>query len=105
MLQFSRWKVSLVALAAIFALFFTLPNLLHKSVLNSLPSWVPAKTLNLGLDLQGGSSLLEEADVAGLQKIRLSNLVEEVRSELSGNQIKFSNLGQINNTVSVTIDD
>src|ERR1700760_1599089 len=102
MLQFSKWKVSLGALAALLGILFTVPNLLPKPVLSSLPGWVPAKTLNLGLDLQGGSSLLEEADVAGLQKTRLTNLVEEVRSELVGASIKFSNLGQIGNTVSVT---
>src|ERR1700712_3410401 len=105
MLQFSRWKVSLVALAAIFALFFTLPNLLHKPVLASLPSWVPAKTLNLGLDLQGGSSLLLEADTAGLTKTRLTNLVEDVRNDLTSVQIKYSALGANANSVSVTIDD
>lgn len=105
MLQFSKWKVSLVALATLLGILFTVPNLLSKSALNALPSWVPAKTLNLGLDLQGGSSLLEEADVAGLQKTRLTNLVEEVRSELTSGSVKFSNLGQIGATVAVTIDD
>jgi preprotein translocase subunit SecD len=105
MLQFSKWKVSIVALAAIFGILFTIPNLLPKPVLASLPSWVPAKTLNLGLDLQGGSSLLLEADTAGLKKTRLTNLVEDVRNDLTSVPIKFSNLGATPDTVTVTIDD
>ncbi len=105
MLQFSKWKVSLVALAAIFGILFTVPNLLPKSVLASLPSWVPAKTLNLGLDLQGGSSLLLEADTADLKKTRLTNLVEDVRNDLNSVPIHFSSLGATPDTVIVTIDD
>ena len=105
MLHASKWKVGLVVLAAIFGILFTIPNLLPAKTLASLPKWVPAKTLNLGLDLQGGSSLLLEADLPSLKRERLSNLLEDIRNELNSVPIKFSNLGIAGDSVSVTIGD
>ncbi len=79
MMQLSRWKVIVVITTVIFGLLFALPNVLPASVRNSLPPFVPKNTLNLGLDLQGGSYLLLEVDTTALQKEKLSNLTEEVR--------------------------
>ncbi|MGH6967094.1 MAG: protein translocase subunit SecD, partial [Phenylobacterium sp.] len=58
MMNVSRWKVLLVVLATVFGLLFTLPNMLPANVRDRLPAFMPKKVLNLGLDLQGGSSLL-----------------------------------------------
>ena len=58
MLTLSRWKLALVALAVVFGLLFALPNVLPKDMRENLPGFMPSKTLNLGLDLQGGSYLL-----------------------------------------------
>ena len=44
---------------------FTLPNVLPANVRDSLPGFLPKQTLNLGLDLQGGSYLLLEVDTDG----------------------------------------
>ena len=105
MLPLPRWRVVLCVLAALFGVIFTLPNLLPQSALDALPSWAPHQKINLGLDLQGGSYLLLEVDTNALQRERLTNLVEDVRTTLRDKQIIFSGLGQANGAVTVRIND
>lgn len=105
MMTLSRWKVILVVLATLLGAIFTLPNMLPASTLASLPGFVPKKTLALGLDLQGGSSLLLEVDTNALRNERLTNMIEDVRTTLTQEQIAFTDLGQVNGAVSVRITD
>jgi preprotein translocase subunit SecD len=105
MMNLSRWKVSLVVIAAVLGLLFTLPNLLPKSVLASWPSALPKQSLNLGLDLQGGSSLLLEVDTNALMTERLTSMVEDVRTTLRNESIDFTDLGQSGGVISVRISD
>ena len=102
MLALSRWKVILVALSLAFGLIFTLPNLVPTG---TLPSWAPHQRLNLGLDLQGGSYLLLEVDTAALAKERLTNLTEDIRARLKGEQIAFTGPTQHGSVVDVRITD
>jgi preprotein translocase subunit SecD len=103
MMTLSRWKVILVALAILFGVVFTLPNALPQSALDSLPGWAPKAKLNLGLDLQGGSSLLLEVDTASLKTERLTNLIEDVRNALRDQNVNFDGLGQRGDAVVVHI--
>ena len=105
MLNLARWKVTLVILALIFGVLFTLPNLLPVNLRSQMPGWLPGKTLNLGLDLQGGSYLLLEVDTADLRKEKLTALIEDVRKTLRDEQIDFSDLGQVNGSVMVRVTD
>ena len=104
MLQLSRWKVALVALATLFGLVFTIPNLLPPPVFNSLPGFMRQK-LNLGLDLQGGSYLLLEVDLQALKAEQLNTTVEESRRVLGEAGVAFSGLGVQNGAVRVRISD
>ena len=79
MMQLSRWKLIVVIATVLFGLLFALPNALPAKVREGLPGFMPRSTLNLGLDLQGGSYLLLEVDTTALQKEKLNNLTEEVR--------------------------
>ena len=92
MMQLSRWKFVTVTAAIIFGLLFTLPNLLPASMRDAMPGFLPRKTLNLGLDLQGGSYLLLEVDTKALRKEKATNLLEDVRKTLRDEQIIFSDL-------------
>ena len=105
MMTFSRWKVTLVALATVFGILFTLPNLLPPAARDSLPAFLPKKALNLGLDLQGGSYLLYSVDTQALRNERLTNLTEDVRKTLTDEQIGFTDLGVANGALSVRITD
>ena len=105
MLALSRWKILLVVGSIIFGIVYSLPNVLPDSVLAHWPSFLPSKRLNLGLDLQGGSSLLYEVDTVALKKERLGDLGEEAASELRDAQITFSGLTSVNGVVQLKITD
>lgn len=100
MLALSRWKIGLVIAAALFGLIFTLPNLVPPG---TLPAWMPNQRLNLGLDLQGGSYLLLEVDTVALKKERLTNLTEDIRTKLRTEQIDFTGLAVVGDSVNVRI--
>ncbi len=102
MIQLRPWKIVLVAVALLFGILFTLPNLVPAG---SLPGFLPGQRLNLGLDLQGGSYLLYEVDTDALKKEQMGNLVEEARTSLQASQIQFSGLGQNGAGVIVRITD
>src|ERR1700761_5812817 len=94
MMTLSRWKVILVTIAVLFGVVFTLPNMLPQKTLDSLPGWMPKQKLNLGLDLQGGSYLLLEVDTKALKTERITNLIEDVRTNLREQTIAYGGLGQ-----------
>ena len=103
MVQLSRWKVILVALSLVFGLLLAFPNLLSPAQRAALPGFMPKNALNLGLDLQGGSYLLLEVDVAEMRTARLNNLVEDVRVSLSEDQIPTTALQREASGVVVTL--
>ena len=105
MLTLSRWKIIAVTLSVIFGILFSLPNVLPQKTLDAMPSWLPHQKLNLGLDLQGGSYLLYEVDTDALHRERLSNLMEDTRTQLRSEQIPFGELAQQGEVVSVRIGD
>lgn len=105
MLTLSRWKIIAVTLSVIFGILFSLPNVLPQRTLDAMPAWLPHKKLNLGLDLQGGSYLLYEVDTEALHRERLSNLMEDTRSQLRSEQIPFGELNQQGEIISVRIGD
>jgi preprotein translocase subunit SecD len=105
MLALSRWKIILVLGSVIFGILFSLPNVLPDNVLAQWPGFLPHARLNLGLDLQGGSSLLYEVDTDALRKERLTDLAEEARTSLHDAQIEFSDLAVVNGLVSLRVTD
>ncbi len=105
MLILSRWKVTVVIAAAIFGILFTLPNLLPQSMRDALPPFMPSKTLNLGLDLQGGSYLMLEVDTPALVKERSEALMEDVVKTLEDESIRVANPSARQGGASVQIAD
>ena len=105
MLHFARWKILLTVAVLVIGTLYALPNLFTEEQLEGIPSWLPHQRVSLGLDLQGGSHLLLEADVDSVVRERLESIVDEVRIELRKADIGYTDLGVRGDTVSVTIRD
>jgi preprotein translocase subunit SecD len=106
MLDFPRWQVWGILAVLVAGLLLTLPNFFPESALARLPSWVPAKHLNLGLDLRGGSHILLEADVDDIRRQKLEIMEESARGELreaEGGPIRVLDLGTRGGVVSFTV--
>ena len=61
MLDFPRWKVWSISLVILIGILFAIPSMLPADLRAKYPTWLPNATINLGLDLAGGSQLLLEA--------------------------------------------
>ncbi len=94
MLQFPRWKLILVAAVVAFGIIFALPNMFSASTLANMPSWLPHKQVNLGLDLQGGAHLLYQIDEKEMIEDWLKNIRGDVRESLRSARIGYSDLTQ-----------
>ena len=105
MVQMSRWKVILLALSLVFGLLFSYANALSPAQRAALPGWLPKSTLNLGLDLQGGSYLLLQVDVDAMREKRITNLSEDARQTLAENRIAVSGIARDGNGVAITLSD
>ena len=70
---------------------FAFPNILSNDSRKSLPTWLQ-KTVNLGLDLRGGSHIQLQVDINSVMKEYLANILGETRKALRQNQIKYKNL-------------
>ncbi|MDP6390497.1 MAG: protein translocase subunit SecD [Alphaproteobacteria bacterium] len=93
MLDFPTWKRTLILVICALGILYAGPNFLPDRTFEGLPEWMPGKTINLGLDLQGGSHLLLEVDTDAVVKERLENLVESVRVTLRRARVRYSGLG------------
>jgi preprotein translocase subunit SecD len=92
MLNFQPWKTWTVILTCVIGLLLALPDALPRKLLDDLPKWVPARQVNLGLDLQGGSHLLYEVDLAAVAKDRLESALDGLKNELVKAKIPFATL-------------
>ncbi len=92
MVQFPRWQIVLVLAVLLLGLAFAAPNVLPWKASDDLPDWVPHKTVNLGLDLRGGSYLLIEVDLQYVFDQQLEDLVGGLRSALKDEGIGYRNL-------------
>jgi protein-export membrane protein SecD len=105
MLQFSKWKVTIILAIILAGIVFAAPNLINRDKLDSYPSWVPKTVVSLGLDLQGGSHLLYEVDTKALQTERLQSVVDDLRIQLRQANIGYTGLGVQDQVVTVKLLD
>jgi preprotein translocase subunit SecD len=81
MLNFSRWAVAAILLPLVIGVLCAVPTFLPEATVAKLPGFMQTR-VNLGLDLAGGSHLLLEASTQDVAKQRLTNMEEQVRTEL-----------------------
>jgi preprotein translocase subunit SecD len=82
MLDFPRWKVFSISLVILLGIVFAIPSMLPADLEPKYPTWLPSATINLGLDLAGGSQLLLEADQTDFAKNRFQKMEDQVITEL-----------------------
>lgn len=93
MVHIPKWQMILILAVLGLGAAFAAPNLFKRDFTERLPDWLPSEQINLGLDLQGGSYLLLEVDLQAVVEEHLQNLVDNVRTELRGARIGYTDLG------------
>ncbi|MBD3730986.1 MAG: protein translocase subunit SecD [Sphingomonadales bacterium] len=83
MLEFPTWKKAWFWTVALIGLLASLPSVLSLANV-PWPSVLPSPTVNLGLDLAGGSHILLEANSSQVAAQRLENMEEDVRARMRG---------------------
>ena len=106
MLYFARWKIVVILAICLLGLIYASPNFWRPgNVESDLPSWIPYKTVNLGLDLQGGAHLLIEVQTSAVLKERLEAIEDNVRRSLRDVRIGYRGLGVRGNAVVFSVRD
>jgi protein-export membrane protein SecD len=105
MVYFAAWKTLLTLGILLLGIVFAVPNLFTDEQLAELPGWMPARKMNLGLDLRGGSSLLLQVDVQSVIRDRLESTKDEARSILRENKINYTDLDVAENAVVAKLVD
>ncbi len=105
-MYFSRWKAWTIWIVSILSLLIAAPNLVSEATLQQhLPSFVPARQVSLGLDLQGGSHLLLQVDLAAVERDRMANMVDTIRADLRRENIAFSGITQDGPQITLKLND
>ncbi|MEX6632085.1 protein translocase subunit SecD [Hyphococcus lacteus] len=109
MLSFSKLQTAGIMLLILLGVVFCVPNLLSNEARESLPGFLPKGTINLGLDLQGGSHLLLRVETGKVVDDRMKGLMGDLRREMRPNRsagqerISIENLTYNDQTDTITL--
>jgi SecD/SecF fusion protein len=94
MLRFAPWRVASIIALVIVAALLVVPSFLAPGALAGLqgvlPSFLPARAIVLGLDLQGGAHVLLEVDSSSVTKNQVEALRDDVRGKLREGRISIA---------------
>ena len=109
MVYIERWKVVLIVVVCLLGVLYAAPNLMgHASVewlQRNTPGIFPSQTVNLGLDLRGGSHLLLEVNVDSALNERTQAIVEQTRADFRKSKIWYTDLGLRNGALHFKLTD
>ncbi len=109
MVYLERWKVILIATICVLGVLYAAPNVIGAKAVSwlqrTMPAAFPSQTVNLGLDLRGGSHLLLEVAVDTVIDERMQGLVDQTRTELRGARIGYTDLGLSSGSVHFNLTD
>lgn len=107
MLDFPRWRVWMLNILVITGVLLAIPSLLPTNIRSQVAQFLPTPTINLGLDLAGGSHILLEADTSQLAQTRLEALEDGVRSAMrrAEPRIAIDDVSRSNGELSFTVTD
>lgn len=98
MLFFSRWKTFFILGLVALGIMFAAPNAINSETRQNLPSFLQ-KTINLGLDLQGGAHMLLEVDLSSVVQQALVNERTGILTELRDAGLRADNVRITNGIV------
>ncbi len=87
----SRWKFLSVIIVCGLGILFSFPNVVSPDTRKNWPDWLQS-TVNLGLELRGGSHLQFEVDFKDAEKDHLLTLLSDVRKALRKENLGYKNL-------------
>jgi protein-export membrane protein SecD len=94
MLRFAPWRVASILALVVAAVLLVVPSFLSTTTLASLqkavPSFLPARAIVLGLDLQGGAHVLLEVDSASVTRTQVEALRDDARGKLREGHISIA---------------
>lgn len=109
MLHVEKWKIFLTIILCVLGVAYAAPNLMSGErqawLEQKMPGWLPHKTINLGLDLQGGSHLLLQVDIKPVLAERMEAMVESARSDMRREKIGYSDIGATDNGLTFRLKD
>ncbi|MDE2029738.1 MAG: protein translocase subunit SecD [Alphaproteobacteria bacterium] len=109
MVYLERWKVILILVVCAIGVLYSAPNLIGKKNVAWLqahtPSFFPNQTVNLGLDLRGGSHLLLQVATQSVIDEHMQSVVDEARGALRSARIGYTGLGLSNDVVHFKLTD
>jgi preprotein translocase subunit SecD len=106
MVNMPLWKRVFTIGAVLLSMLLALPNVLPKETLESVQRMFPfAKTVNLGLDLQGGSHILLQIDLESVAQQRADDILSALRPALREQKIGYRKLEAEVGGVAVTMRD
>jgi len=107
MLDFPKWKVWAVWLSIAACFLLAIPSFVPENMRERWPGWIPQPSINLGLDLAGGSSILLEADTADLARTRLAAKRDEIETEFRRQdpRIDIGEISMRDGTISFMVRD
>ncbi len=104
MLYFSKWKVGLILFVLAIGALYASPNFVPGGMPASLVNALGLKTVNLGLDLQGGSHLLYEVDLDQARADRLQQGVINLRQAARNNGVAINRGPFVNDDGEIELD-
>ncbi len=106
MLEFPLWKKIWLWVITLIAVAAAIPSL-YSATGNDWPESLPSPTVNLGLDLAGGSHLLLEAEADEVAVQRLENMEEAVRAAMRNAEprIRIGDISTAGGELSFMLDD
>jgi protein-export membrane protein SecD len=94
MIQFSRAKTIFVLFICFLGFAYAMPNVMSQQsrewLQSNFSSWLPNKTVNLGLDLQGGSHILMDVGVDTVFRDHMESMKDSARQTLREERIGYS---------------
>lgn len=107
MMDFPRYRVIMLYAVILFGVIMAIPSVLPSDIRSKLPSFYPQETINLGLDLAGGSHILLEADPEEVAELRLETMEESVRAALRRTKpkIEIEQVSRVDGNLSFSVPD